>query len=84
MQIREDLAHKELLNCGNRFGAEKENIYFLIRKMQMKSLIPRLVYELSALKPLVEPLLRQIAFGSEGYLEAKRLLAFSGMVFTDQ
>ena len=35
-----------------------------------------LVYELSALKPLVEPLLRQIAFGSEGYLEAKRLLAF--------
>ncbi len=35
-----------------------------------------LVYELSALKPMVEPLLRQIAFGSEGYLEAKRLLAF--------
>ena len=25
---------------------------------------------------MVEPLLRQIAFGSEGYLEAKRLLAF--------
>ncbi len=35
-----------------------------------------LVYELSALKPMVEPLLRQIAFGSESYLEAKRLLAF--------
>ena len=35
-----------------------------------------LVYELAALKPLVEPLLRQMAFGSEGYLEAKRLLAF--------
>ena len=35
-----------------------------------------LVYELAALKPQVEPLLRQIAFGSEGYLEAKRLLAF--------
>jgi uridine kinase len=35
-----------------------------------------LVYELAALKPLVEPLLRQIAFGSKGYLEAKRLLAF--------
>ena len=43
-----------------------------------------LVYELSALKPLVEPLLRQIAFGSEGYLEAKRLLAFPGMVLADQ
>ncbi|MCJ7519858.1 MAG: nucleoside kinase [Anaerolineaceae bacterium] len=35
-----------------------------------------LVYELAALKPVVEPLLRQIAYGTEGYLEAKRLLAF--------
>lgn len=35
-----------------------------------------LVYELAALKPLVEPLLRQISFGTKGYLEAKRLLAF--------
>jgi uridine kinase len=35
-----------------------------------------LVYELAALKPLAEPLLRQIEFGSESYLEAKRLLAF--------
>ncbi len=35
-----------------------------------------LVYELAALKPLAEPLLRQIEFGSEGYLEAKRVLAF--------
>jgi uridine kinase len=35
-----------------------------------------LVYELSALKPLVEPLLRQVPFGTHEYIEAKRLLAF--------
>lgn len=35
-----------------------------------------LVYELSALKPLAEPLLRQIEPGEPGYIEAKRLLAF--------
>ncbi len=35
-----------------------------------------LVYELSALKPLAEPLLRQVPYGSPEYIEAKRLLAF--------
>ncbi len=35
-----------------------------------------LVYELSALKPLVEPLLRQVPYGTLEYIEAKRLLAF--------
>lgn len=35
-----------------------------------------LVYELSALKPLAEPLLRQIEPGKPGYIEAKRLLTF--------
>jgi uridine kinase len=35
-----------------------------------------LVYELSVLKPLVEPLLRQTVFGTPEYIEAKRLLAF--------
>jgi len=34
------------------------------------------VYELSALKPLAEPLLRQVPFGTLEYIEAKRLLAF--------
>ena len=34
-----------------------------------------LVYELSALKLLVEPLLRQVPFGTIEYVEAKRLLA---------
>jgi uridine kinase len=33
------------------------------------------VYELAALKPLVEPLLRQVPYGTAGYIEAKRLLA---------
>lgn len=35
-----------------------------------------LVYELSALKPLVEPLLRQVPFGTAEFIEAKRILAF--------
>ena len=35
-----------------------------------------LAYELTALKPLVEPLLRQVPFGSKEYIEAKRLLKF--------
>ncbi len=35
-----------------------------------------LVYEGSALGPLAEPLLRQVPFGSEEHVEAKRLLAF--------
>lgn len=35
-----------------------------------------LVYELSALKPLVEPLLRQVSYGVPEYIEARRLLAF--------
>jgi len=35
-----------------------------------------LVYELSALKPFAEPLLRQVAYGTPEFIEAKRLLAF--------
>lgn len=34
-----------------------------------------LAYELSALKPLAEPLLRQVPFGVPEYVEAKRLIA---------
>lgn len=34
-----------------------------------------LAYELAALKPLAEPLLRQVPFGAPEYIEAKRLLA---------
>jgi len=35
-----------------------------------------LVYELSALKPFAEPLLRQVPYGTPEHIEAKRLLAF--------
>ncbi|MDY6873209.1 MAG: nucleoside kinase [Chloroflexota bacterium] len=35
-----------------------------------------LAYELTALKPLVEPLLRQVPYGTLEYIEAKRLLKF--------
>ena len=35
-----------------------------------------LVYELAALKPLAEPLLRQVQYNTPEYIEAKRLLAF--------
>ena len=35
-----------------------------------------LVYELSALKPLAEPILRQVPHATPEYIEAKRLLAF--------
>lgn len=35
-----------------------------------------LVYELTALKPLAEPLLRQVPYGTPEYIEAKRLLSF--------
>jgi uridine kinase len=35
-----------------------------------------LVYELAAIKPLVEPLLRQVPYGTSAHIEAKRLLSF--------
>jgi uridine kinase len=35
-----------------------------------------LVYELAALKPLAEPLLRQVPHGTPEHIEAKRLLTF--------
>jgi uridine kinase len=35
-----------------------------------------LVYELSSLKPLAEPILRQVPHGTPEFIEAKRLLAF--------
>jgi uridine kinase len=35
-----------------------------------------LMYEGSALAPLAEPLIRQVPYGTEEHVEAKRLLAF--------
>jgi uridine kinase len=34
------------------------------------------VYEIPAIKALVEPLLRQVPYGTTEYIESKRLLAF--------
>lgn len=54
---------------------EKNNI-FPYQENSNKLFNSALVYELSALKPLVEPLLRQVVYGTPEYVEAKRLLAF--------
>jgi uridine kinase len=54
---------------------EKVNI-FPYQENGNKLFNSALVYELSALKPLVEPLLRQVNYGTPEYVEAKRLLAF--------
>ncbi len=39
-----------------------------------------LAYELAALRPLVEPLLLQVKYGSPAHIEANRLLSFLGWV----
>jgi uridine kinase len=52
---------------------EKQHI-FPYQDYADEQLNSALVYELSALKPLAEPLLRQVPFGSPEYIEAKRLL----------
>ncbi|HEY59591.1 MAG TPA: nucleoside kinase [Anaerolineae bacterium] len=54
---------------------ERENI-FPYQENADEIFNSALVYELAALKPLAEPLLRQIRNGTDEYLEAKRLLAF--------
>ncbi|HEY5983577.1 MAG TPA: nucleoside kinase [Anaerolineales bacterium] len=54
---------------------EKRNIFPYQEKADVM-FNSALVYELSALKPLVEPLLRQVPQGVPEFIEAKRLLAF--------
>jgi uridine kinase len=53
---------------------EKEHI-FPYQENGDKLFNSALVYELSALKQVVEPLLRQVPYGAAEYVEAKRLLA---------
>jgi uridine kinase len=53
---------------------EKRNI-FLYQENADMMFNSALAYELSVLKPFVEPLLRQVPFGVPEYIEAKRLLA---------
>ena len=53
---------------------EKRNI-FPFQENADEMFNSALVYELSALRPLAEPLLRQVPYGTNEYIEAKRLLA---------
>lgn len=57
-------------------GAGEKNHIFPYQENADTMFNSALAYELSALKPLVEPLLRQVNFGTNEYIEAKRLLAF--------
>jgi len=52
---------------------EKRNI-FPYQEHANEMFNSALVYELAAMKPLAEPLLRQVPFGTREYIEAKRLL----------
>ncbi len=54
---------------------EKEYI-FPYQENADKLFYSALVYELSALRQCLEPLLRQVPYGTREYVEAKRLLAF--------
>jgi uridine kinase len=56
-------------------GGESRNI-FVFQENADTMFNSALVYEHAALKPLIEPLLRQIRPGTPEYLEAERLLAF--------
>jgi uridine kinase len=57
-------------------GAGEKNHIFPYQENADTMFNSALAYELSALKPLVEPLLRQVNFGTDEYTEAKRLLSF--------
>ena len=68
-------AQQTIRNWDSVQHGEKEYI-FPYQENSNKLFNSALVYELSALKPLVEPLLRQTVYGTPEYVEAKRLLAF--------
>jgi uridine kinase len=53
---------------------EKKNIYPYQENADIM-FNSALVYELAALKPIAEPLLRQVPYGSDEHIEVKRLLA---------
>jgi uridine kinase len=68
-------AQQTIHNWDSVQRGEKENI-FPYQEYGNKLFNSALVYELSVLKSLVEPLLRQVTYGTMEYVEAKRLLAF--------
>lgn len=54
---------------------EKEHI-FPYQEFADRMFNSALAYELTVIKPLVEPLLRQVPYGTKEYIEAKRLFKF--------
>lgn len=68
-------AQQTIRNWDSVQHGEKEYI-FPYQEYGNKLFNSALVYELSVLKTLVEPLLRQVTYGTMEYVEAKRLLAF--------
>jgi len=56
--------------------ARRETLYLSLSGERGCDVQLRLAYELSVLKPLAEPILRQVPFGTPEHVEAKRLLAF--------
>ncbi len=69
------IPHPDDLALGDGAAGEKRYI-FPYQENADVMFNSALVYELSALKPLAEPLLRQVPHGTLDFIEAKRLLAF--------
>lgn len=67
---QQTIAHWEMVRRG-----EKRHI-FPYQENADVMFNSALAYELTALKPLVEPLLRQVPYGTPEYIEAKRLFKF--------
>ena len=67
---------KRTIDMWESVRAGERNYIFPYQENADEIFNSALVYELAALKPYAEPLLRQVSFGSSEYLEAKRLLAF--------
>jgi uridine kinase len=68
-------AQQTIANWENVRRGEKQHI-FPYQENANVMFNSALAYELTALKPLVEPLLRQVPYGTVEYIEAKRLLKF--------
>ena len=68
-------AQQTIANWENVRRGEKRHI-FPYQENANVMFNSALAYELTALKPLVEPLLRQVPYGTTEYIEAKRLLKF--------
>lgn len=67
-------AHQTIQRWESVRRGEKRNI-FPYQENADAMFNSALAYELSALKPFAEPLIRQVSYGTPEYIEAKRLLA---------